>query len=264
MNLDQPSLAQLACGALNLENTEEAADELKIVLDGVRDSIGVCIASVGDGLRAGGGREQEHVCPVLLRKVLELTFIALQARIDPIRMVSLLRVQSHSDYDHGAPHHAKFSWTGDVFAKNGPPEKAWAPTAFKDGPERAVFGAHVADLVLKPGVEALLVHVRSSESDWLSSLTEVNDVVAQMRGQLNRLYSSLSKGIHAEYLNPNPVRFDTSTLLDHYERVMRWTSIAAASTHFVPMVYRRLPIHDVFDLVRACEQETQRVVDANR
>ena len=29
-------MAQLACEALNVENTEEAADELKIVLDGVR------------------------------------------------------------------------------------------------------------------------------------------------------------------------------------------------------------------------------------
>lgn len=253
-------LALLVCGSIPTAASGDAYAMSQILVS-TRDAISSCARSFQNALSRRSSEMNEHVCPFLLRKILELTFVGIQTRVDPVRMTSLLKAQQSSDYDPGVPHSAKFSWTGDVFSDGSPVKNLWSASALKNGVSRSIFGSHVTEIVLKPGVDSMLVNEKSSSSRWIGEVTDT-DVVAQMSGQLRELYSALSKGVHAEYLITAPQQFDRVTVEDYFERVHKWAALAAAATHFSEPVFCRLTSSRVFQLIAKCELNIARALDA--
>lgn len=194
--------------------------------------------------------------PYLGRSVLEISMTALVARMDPLKILLMKGKQEQPDYDLGKPHSSAIRWQGDV-VDNAVPE-LWDEKALKN-PTRAIFGAYQVKLVLEKSAELIIDQGDVLKmGEWYSELsdTEASSAIEKIKSKINTVYSSLSKGIHHEFLIPQERLLDQVTVISLLNEVIYLTATVGLLVSHVPHAYKSAEINSSFeDYKRAKELE---------
>lgn len=190
------------------------------------------------------------VFPFLCRKFLEISMTSLLARIDPIRVIAARKHQQRDNYEQGKQNVSSISWTGDILPADKPQNgDIWDSANLKKGTERSLLGWHIGDVALNPGLRWIVDNSEIS-SDWITKLSEPENPFAWIKGSIAPLYSTLSKGVHAEYLLDDEVAFDEVSIKQFAYDSYMLVCLLSAATHVTPFFARPLqPEHALMHLI---------------
>lgn len=197
-----------------------------------------------------GSRDAQLFSAFCARIVLENSASIISGRLDPFRMMASRGFQGSEDFDYGTRFKAGYQWTGDIIPKaviNDP----WNQKIEGSQIERSLLNPYWEELFWKPGYTAALNYIEASGKDKspLIEAIEPRNFVPRMRSELARLHSTLSKGVHWDYLAPAAV-MDASTLDVTLESVISHVALLAFVSHFIPTSYARVPATDAYEIYR--------------
>ena len=238
------SVADLICGTNTVSMNGDMNGLARRFRDDIEEIDTILFASVS--LREGV--PSWAVMPFLMRKFLELSATSLLFRLDPLRVLAARKNQLHSSYETGRQNASSIAWTGDIFpGDRATTQDIWDAAMLKKGPERSLLGWHVGNVAIVPGLQSL-GDAGVGSSTWLAKLADIENPFEWIKGQLSQLYSTFSKGIHAEYLLDDQNAFDQASIEQHLSDVYMVVGILAAATHYSPLFSKSLS-HD--DALRA-------------
>jgi len=151
--------------------------------------------------------------PYVGRSILELGTTALVGRLDAFRLLGLRAHQMQSEYELGKRHRIAFQWQGDVCQAE-KTQELWPDTDFSKIP-RALVGPHYGNAIWAPAFERMIDETAELEGgEWLAELRQwtADAFLPRLRSEIERAYSSLSKGIHHEFVVPPGVTYDRITV----------------------------------------------------
>jgi hypothetical protein len=172
--------------------------------------------------------------PFLGRSLLELSTTALIGRLDPLRVLLVHQVQAQPNYTIEIPWKASIRWQGDVLAGK-PVANLWGEALEYEKITKALLGDYYDHLVWRPAAERMATAVPVG-GNWLAELAGIDPsaFVARRRQEIGLLYSSLSKGIHHEFVMPPRVGlYDRNTVKNLLLRTVRVIADLALVSHFI-------------------------------
>jgi hypothetical protein len=195
------------------------------------------------------------VFPFLARKLLETSLTGLLARFDPLRVLAARKNQRDASYGIGRQNASSIAWSGDIFPKGKAPQgNPWESDNLNKGVERSLLGWHVAEVAITPGL-GWLADQDNSKSEWLRELGSQERPIEWIKGRLTQLYSTLSKGVHAEYLLDDRSAFDPASIKQHLGDCYTLISVLAVATHVCPLFYRSLPPQKALQVLHSIENQ---------
>lgn len=175
--------------------------------------------------------------PCYGRNILESSLTALLGRIDPLRLIFVYKVQMDSSYDLGKRALSAVEWTGDILSKQKPKENLWDFERKKEDFDRALLGNYMGEIVWQPAFRALsdFVADKEYESDWLAEILSESEKAnfEKSKSIASRLFSSLSKGVHAECLTDVDTILDSVTLKSLIKDVYKLCATLGLVSHFI-------------------------------
>lgn len=173
------------------------------------------------------------------RTLLETACTTLIGRITPYRLLLLKRCQEHPDYSIGVRHNAAIQWAVDVMPDKKVPDKTWNKI---DGYTHPLLSYYMAEIHWIPAFNALLDDFVTEESIYLNDLKRINPegVIDFFKNEANRLYSSLSKGIHQEFVVPISVNYDPPTVKELLTETIALVTKMALVSHYIPTIASKL------------------------
>lgn len=236
---EEPKIEDLICG-IAVEEKQYADKDYVGLVTRLRTDLSEIHQYVHRAARSKDGLPASAVFPFLSRKFLELSLTALLARIDPLRVISARKNQLDGSYVPGRLNASSVSWNGDIFPTEKPPQSSvWDSANLKKGTERSLLGWHVSEIAFVGGLR-WLTDVESAESVWLRELSSQENPFDWIRGRLAQLYSTLSKGVHAEYLLDDLTAFDQDTIELHLRDCYMLVLLLATATHANPLFLRSI------------------------
>lgn len=175
------------------------------------------------------------VFPFFCRKLLEVSLTSLLARIDPMRVIAVRKHQQHESYEEGRQNVSSISWTGDILPSDKyPSNDIWDIVNLKKGTERSLLGWHIGEVAIAPGLRWILDNPVSS-SAWVTELGRVDNPLIWLKVKVGKLYSLLSKGVHAEYLLDDEIAFDDASIKQHVSDCYMLICLLSVATHATPL-----------------------------
>ncbi len=234
-------LCRILCGSDVGEG--EAFDVLKQV----RKSIFAFGTKIDTLLDPKHGNDLTLLGPYCARVLMETGCSAIVGRLDPFRILYLSQFQARSGYDSTKKAKSAFAWQGDVLS----PEKEdlWSSSVETQKISRALLSAYFDHVHWRPAVTAALDYAGDLSPNTATKsllLIEADDFVAQCKGNGNRLYSQLSKGVHWEFFSRVSVGLDEFTARDLIKDAVKWVSRIALMSHFIPTAHCRLSAAEAF------------------
>ncbi len=148
--------------------------------------------------------------PTVGRRVIEEALAVLHGKLDPLRLVVALNGSKSGDFETGRPNRSSYSWSSDVVPTCEPSVGIWTQRTLekKEGIVRGVLSGHLAHSVFFDGFLPALDGFQAALGDqpvppWVVDIQrfEAGDhLLADIRRRALTTYSSLSKGIHFEFL----------------------------------------------------------------
>lgn len=257
MGLVSSPLSDLICGSRG-DPPPTPPPELLEILEHLRSSIDYLM----DELRWLGEQPPQRVAglgPFIARALLEVAVTAIIARLDPMRVFVVRRIQEQPSYDTRVAWKASIRWQGDVLAEK--PKQLWGPTLEYRDITRALLGDYYDEVIWRPAVGRLLdAPLDSASSAWLADLRAltVDSFVARRRLEISQIYSALSKGVHPEFVMPPGALYDRNTVRDLVDRTIHAIADIGLVSHLIPHAGQNLPF-DVA-IVRYMELESVEVM----
>jgi hypothetical protein len=221
-------ITRLTCG------DPDPASELGQVLTHIGNMIDVIMAEV----MSFSDRSDSHVTlygPFLGRSMLEQTVTALIARFDPFRVLVIREMQRSPDYQAGVRLRSAIQWRGDVISE-GKVANLWSPEKSMDGITRALLGDYFEHTIWKPAFAVLLDSPDPlPPGPWAQELQmrAPEGLVPWLRLDLASVYSSLSKGVHHEFVIPPEKLYDRQTVITYLHDAIRLSSHLGLLSHMV-------------------------------
>ena len=237
MNSD---LSLILCGSL------DKPSELWEILIHIRNTLDLIIAELDRLLKSNDGQISLYGS-FIGRSILELGCTALIARIDPFRVLLLREVQRQPNYQIGTRNKISIQWQGDVLTPDSKPVHGLWADKDMERITRALVGDYYDHIFWRNAVSRLLDTVETGRGgDWLDQLREIGreGFCGWARQQLSDLYSSLSKGLHHEFVVPPGALFDRRTITDLITdslNVIASLGLALNSISHIPFV---IPLED--------------------
>lgn len=195
------------------------------------------------------------VFPFLARKFLELSLTALLTRIDPIRVIAARKNQLDASFELGRQNFSSIAWSGDLLPNDKVPNSPiWDSINLKKGVERSFLGWHISAVAVSDGLR-WLCDKEDSQSFWIRELSAQESPLDWIRGRLGRLYSTLSKGVHAEYLLDDGTAFDQGSIRQYMHDCYMLILLLAAATHISPLFLRSLSHKQALAILLNCENQ---------
>jgi len=177
------------------------------------------------------------------RSILETACTILIGRITPYRLLLLKRYQEHESYSLGIPHKASIQWQGDVISKAAPSEPLWKRID-DNSLTTPLLSKYMAEIFWIPAFEQFLDDFEDEESIYLNSLRqrplEPEKIIDYFRSEAKTLYSSLSKGIHQEFVTSIDTVYDVQTLKNLLRETLDLVTKMALISHYIPTVNTKI------------------------
>ncbi|MFK5968553.1 MAG: hypothetical protein QM487_00265 [Candidatus Marithrix sp.] len=198
--------------------------------------------------------------PYCGRTILETACSILISRIDPFRVLLVKRNQEQPNYNPAIRHKIAIQWSGDVITdqKPLPLEKLTY-----DKVSRALLTDHIAQIYWGPAFTYLIDNIRdSNESEWLNELTQLDlrnesNIVDYFRTEANELYSSLSKGIHQEFVIPQISIYDNETIKILLLRTICLVTKMALVSHCIPTISANIDLNVCLGYSKKIEEQVR-------
>ena len=100
-----------------------------------------------------------------------------------------------------------------------------------------MLGWHIGNAVFDPGLR-WIVDNSTTTSDWIRKLGDRENPFAWIKGSIGPIYSTLSKGVHAEYLLDDEVAFDDASIRQLASDSYMLICLLSAATHATPYFAR--------------------------
>ena len=171
--------------------------------------------------------------PFLGRSLLELSATALIGRLDPLRILVVRQIQAQPEYDTAIPWKASIRWQGDVLAAK-KVTNLWGEALDYEKVTKALLGDYYDHLVWRPAALRMLGFATAGGA-WLAEIATrgAESFVSQRREDIGGLYSSLSKGIHHEFVMPPGAIYDRATVTALILRTVHLVADLGLVSHFV-------------------------------
>ncbi|WP_147451586.1 hypothetical protein [Corallococcus llansteffanensis] len=223
-------LSLLTCGnpGAALQNSE-----LGQILSHIQSTMDYVMTQISWLSEQDGGRVSMFG-PFLGRSLLELAATALVGRLDPLRLLVVRQVQAQPGYDTEIPWKASIRWQGDVLSGS-KIQGLWGSALEYEKVTKALLGDYYDHLIWRPAVQYMLGGGSQGGGNWFAQLGAISpdSFVNRKRDEIGRLYSSLSKGIHHEFVLPPGSRYDRATVVDLVQRATHQIADIALVSHFV-------------------------------
>jgi hypothetical protein len=171
------------------------------------------------------------------RTLLEAACIALIGRVTPYRLLLLKRYQEQSSYDLGVRHKISIEWKGDILPKGSERDikKDWGKADDKSL-TAPLLSEYMGDIFWVPAFEALLNDMEEQDNQILIELksVQVEAICQSLRKEAEEIYSSLSKGIHQEFIIPHNISYDAITVQDLLQRTVDLVVKLALISNYIP------------------------------
>ena len=232
------SLAELCSGRLGPAHAEEsdhvrASRLLKSAID----------VTMADLKRSITKLHQPAACragAILGRRLIEQCTLALLGRLDPIRLVTAFKGPMASDFRIGERNESSFSWAKDVLPEFSVASGSWSQASLKKGTVRGLLDGHLATFLFESAhglaVDSLVnryLHDVAVPS-WPLEIQKFDSgvpLLSQLRTRAATAYSSLSKGVHFEFLGPGNTELSTSDLATSLDSALFAVSTTAFYSH---------------------------------
>lgn len=182
------------------------------------------------------------------RQFLEISSTAVLARLDPFRILILRELQQNHDHDIEKPNQLSVRWQGDVIPDG---KTSWGQDKKPESYSRAILGDCWDTLAWQPAFSGFLDAAAdcSASGSWFSKLQQIDPprFVPQARSGFSRLYSTLSKGIHLEFVVPPVEKFDSETLRVALLDVLFYSIVLSCVSHFADFGSHRLNGSDAIE-----------------
>lgn len=233
-NANMPAkLSKLVCGNVPAQNVPGACE-----LSEILTHLGKSLERLGSEIRDLNEDDDSRVAvigPFLGRSLLEIAVTALIGRLDPMRVFVVRRVQQQPSYSTGEVWKSAIRWNGDVVAeKVGQP---WDAKHEYRGMTKALLGDYYDELLWKPAVARVLdLPIPDEAGAWFSQLKATDEAgfLPRRRIEIGALYTSLSKGVHHEFVMPPGAIYDRKTVADLMQRSVQVVAELAFVSHFIP------------------------------
>ena len=177
---------------------------------------------------------------MLGRRLVEQCTLALVGRLDPIRLVTAFKGPSAADFRLGERNESSFSWTKDVLPDYSFAMGPWSQASLKKGTVRGLLDGHLATFLFEAShgraVDSLVERYahESEVSTWAMEIQRFEgglSLLSQLRTRASSAYSSLSKGVHFEFLGPTNTELSTRDLATSLDSALFAISTAALYSH---------------------------------
>lgn len=194
--------------------------------------------------------------PFLGRSVLELTYTALVGRLDPFRLLVLREIQMQQTAGDAAALgercHAAIQWSGDVRPmKDGENQELWSLSKTMDKIQRSLFGKHYEQIYWIPAFTTLIDSFTDAQQGvWFDELRKITpeSVTHRFRADSDRTYSSLSKGIHHEFVIPPEKFYSPETVFELLKDALRVSASSALVCHAISTCHYAIPLSEAMSL----------------
>ncbi len=220
-------LARIACGKFQDEG------ELSEILSHLGNSIDVFMGQL-EWLAEQGDERVMVFGPFVGRSLLELSFTTIISRLDPFRVLYLREMQRQASFDIGVRRAASIQWQGDVLAREVPASNLWDHNRQFEKISRALLADYYGHIFWRTAfVQTLDTFEGDSGGEWLNELRnmEPERFIERMRAESTKLYSSLSKGIHPEFVIPPANLYDRATVASLLSDALRISSHMCLVSH---------------------------------
>jgi hypothetical protein len=223
----------LTCGTAEISVSETS--ELAEMLSYIRETTELVLTQLS-WLSTQGPEQISMFGPFLGRSLLELSTTALIGRLDPLRLLVVRQIQNQPHYDTSVRWKASIQWQGDVLAGE-KSKDLWNDKLDYERVSKAILGDPIDQLVWRPA----FLRMRAASpagGAWMAQLAgiEAEAFVARKREEINRLYSTLSKGIHHEFVMRPGALYDRATVVDLVQRSVYAVASMGLISHYIPHV----------------------------
>ena len=224
------SLSEMLCG--NYKNLGELSEILELLASTIDDVSRRCF----EFLQQNESDDITTLGAYCGRTLLEASCIALVGRITPYRLLLLKRYQEQPSYDLGIRHKISIEWKGDILPKsNITKDQLWNKIDDKAFTS-PLLSDYMWDIYWIPAFKRLLDDTENENHAYLSDLAKIppDGICQNIRKEAEELYSSLSKGIHQEFIIPHGVAYDAITVQNLLQRTVVLITRLALISHYIP------------------------------
>lgn len=247
LNQKVDDFVRLICGS----DFDDSA-EIDQILEHISNSLKRIVDEIHS--HAADDSKLQLYAPYLGRAILELSVTALVARLDPFKVLLMKRKQEQHDYELGKPHSSALRWQGDVTDKA--VNKMWEDKELKE-PTRALLGDYQVELSLKTSAQHIFDNGDAAQmGDWHSTLTQsdYSGLMTRLRSDISRLFSSLSKGVHHEFLVPLDSLFDRDTVVNLINDTIFVVATLGLLVSQTPHAYKSAELNTVSEYYRNAKE----------
>lgn len=217
------------------------------------------------------------------RKLLEAGCISVLGRLDPSRLLILREYQIKGRYALDERHAASIDWKADVISEK---SATWVQAVAPDKFVRALLGGHLAEVTWVHAIENLAtlsdLIPDLSTSMWINDLVDQYEtrraqktgseqkqdtgtasqaelgILATFRSLAQKSFSTLSKGVHLEFVVDQDAVLDVVTIRQSMAQAVKVLTQIAFASHLTDSAFSVLQVADAFKLVTAIEAEIER------
>lgn len=194
--------------------------------------------------------------PFTGRRLLESACTVLLGRIDPFRLLLVKRYQSQPGFNIGARGKLSIQWTSDIIPPK-PPQDLWSQNTDTKDVSRALLSAYAHELYWEKAFIEMLDDLSTETSQWLNELSQIqpDGITTYFRREADRLFSSLSKGIHTEFVVPSTISYDATTVIDILESTVSLITKMSIVVNYMPISQVHLSRKELIDRLNGIESE---------
>jgi hypothetical protein len=246
------SLSRLLCG--DYENLGELSDILKLLYSTIDTFSTKCF----DFLTPTAPEDITTLGAYCGRTLLEASCIALIGRITPYRLLLLKRYQEQPNYTLGIRHKISIEWKGDILPKASISEGQLWSKAEDKSLTSPLLSDYMWDIYWIPAFNKLLDDMDNENNTCLIELKNIPPlgICQNLRIETEILYSSLSKGIHQEFIIPHEVAYDVITVQDLLQRTISLVTKLALISHYIPIAVASIDKGNLLQYLTEIETET--------
>ncbi len=243
-------LSELLCG--NYRNLGELSEVLDLLASTIDDFSIRCF----DFLQREESEDIATLGAYCGRALLEASCIALIGRITPYRLLLLKRYQEQPTFDLGIRHKISIEWKGDILPKNIiSKDQLWNKVEDKNLTS-PLLSDYMWDIYWIPAFKHLLDDTVDESHTYLRDLASIppEGICQILRKEAEELYSSLSKGIHQEFIIPHTVAYDAITVQDLLQRTVILATRLGLISHYIPTSVALIDKENMLEFLTGIEQ----------
>lgn len=198
-----------------------------------------------------------YIGPFCGRALLETSLTAVLARIDPFRVFLVHGFQTNESYKLHRRNSAAINWASDIFVDD---EKVcskdddglFGPNVKLEKLSRALFSPYVDKIYWESAAQKFIdLWSGKNVPPLVEEIArgEPSKFIPIMKTMSSRLYSSLSKGVHIEFVIPMESKFDAQTIIDNLDDIIKVIIGLSSVSHFIETSQLSLSAPEVESIV---------------